>query len=140
VRQSGDREPDDVPVVGSVVMLFLTVYFLLFESRDVRERGWARYFSDIWNLIVILSIALVVSTTCLFLAGRSIQDDNRHVRGTVIAAGACICLSFVSYLKTTFLKFSIFVGGISRVRYDVLHYLLHVFRMIHMRSPTVFGR
>jgi hypothetical protein len=73
------------------------------------------------------AIALITTAMTKFILHE--DDDIAYLgdtfRNILISAGAMLCLSFIGYLKTTFLPFSNFVGGVTRVSaiYTYVYYI-----------------
>jgi len=103
-------------------MLLLTFYFIGRELFELRRSG-KRYIKDVWNWVDLSAIALVMATGIHFLGGAVVVEDGRgsnlSFQRTIMSAGALLTLSFVGYLKTTFLPFSNFVGGVMEILWDL---------------------
>jgi ankyrin repeat protein len=103
---------------GSILaMLFLTLYFIARELIELRRSG-KRYVKDVWNWVDQGAIVLVMVTGIRFLTGAELVNDGEVTNSfqrAIMSTGALLMLSFVGYLKTTFLPFSNFVGGVMQV-------------------------
>ena len=104
---------------GPITMLCVTGIIFLKEIFAARQQG-RRYFLDPWNWIDMAAIGLVTTAMVKFTLGHHVLNGESDIfSNIVIAGGAFLCLSFIGYLKTTFLSFSNFVGGVTRVRNGV---------------------
>jgi ankyrin repeat protein len=100
---------------GPGTVLGLTAIFFGKEFVAAQQQG-RRYFCDPWNYIDMAAITLVSTAMVKFILGHNIVGGEKDMfRNIVISAGAMLCLSFIGYLKATFLPFSNFVGGVTRV-------------------------
>jgi hypothetical protein len=68
-----------------------------------------------WNSIDLTAIVLVGTATIKWMMGHELISGVQMFQNIVISAGAFVCLNFVGYLKSTFLRFSNF--SVVLVRY-----------------------
>ena len=100
---------------------FLAIsYFTTRELLELcKQDGFSGYFQDVYNCVDTLAIVMSAWNLILVLQGTELNlgedDENKQYERVLICCGVFLCLSFVGYLRSTFLSFAIFVGGVSKV-------------------------
>jgi len=95
--------------VGLIVICI--IFFCVRETVQIRSQTIEKYLLDAWSYLEILSIILLTLSANHMLEK---QKDNETVPKTylLLFSGDVLILQFIFFLRTTFLPFARFVGGL----------------------------
>ncbi|CAJ1962139.1 unnamed protein product [Cylindrotheca closterium] len=115
-------EPIDALLVGLsvVAVAFLGLQFRQFWKKPIQ------YFQNMWNSMELVTVGLVIASVIELwnIQDVSIVDEDHRIRDLLIATGCFIFLSFISYLKKTFYPFAMLVGGVIRIFWNLIPFLV----------------
>eukprot|EP00980_Cylindrotheca_fusiformis_P001385 scaffold344_cov130-Cylindrotheca_fusiformis.AAC.16 len=99
-------------------LLLLASYFLLFREgiEFTGNDTLGSYLKDPWNWFENATIIFVIISSIHFLFE---SGNEKHIESLLIATGLMQFAFLVSFLRTTFLAYAQFVGGIVNVRRSV---------------------
>ena len=92
------------------LLYILSAYLLGRELFQLRSQGM-NWLIDAWNWLDITNIILVALSASLMKSG----DESSTIRYLVMTTGAVVWLMMLSFLRVTFLPFSVFVNGVKNV-------------------------
>ncbi|CAJ1965696.1 unnamed protein product [Cylindrotheca closterium] len=103
------------------ILLFVSGYFLIFrEAIEVfgNDSLWT-YLKDPWNWFEMAAIACVITSGTYF-----VYEEQSEIAPLLITTGLFQFAFAVSFLRTTFLAYAQFVGGILNILYELIPFFL----------------
>lgn len=96
---------------ANITVVALSVYFAIRELYQVKFHSF-NYFIDIWNWIDLTRISLALASAISLFRAKEGANINNGVRTLLLTTGAFVVAGLVLFLRSTFLPFAEFVGGL----------------------------
>jgi len=140
--QLGPNEFNNAPLPDALYPLMLTLtYMCLRELGQVYING-VYWFTSIWNYFDIITVICGYWTVA-----RMVNNDfGGNFGALVVATTALVWINALFFLRSTFLQFSIFISGISKIIVDLTPFfgvtmlLLIAFGEMYMADNLANGR
>jgi len=114
--------PEFIPTESTpwLIVLASTILYMTFRELCQMYVGGISWFLDLWNLFDVTTIA-IVAWCIVKMATNNIDDSFTAI--TVVAA-AMVWFNALAFLRSTFLRFSIFVSGLMTIIQDLVPFLI----------------
>lgn len=144
--QGGEIEDSQIGNGAYFHSLYALVgYFFLQAIYEIRSIGLGEYAMDLWNLFDIAKSVLLLVSTIMMQSGKTLDDPSNNfdenlndfsdIRSLMTFTGGVLFLSFILFLRNTFLSFSNFVTGTVHVSTIFRLYAVHSSIWVIKLSP-----
>jgi len=120
--------PDVIPTESTpwLIVLASTISYMAFRELCQMYVGGVSWFLDLWNLCDATTIAFVI--WCIVKMATKDIDDS--FPALTVAATAMVWFNALAFLRSTFLRFSIFVSGLMTIIQDLMPFLIVSFVLL----------
>jgi len=118
-------KPLELSLYYPIFILISSGFFIIRELIQVKSVSLGSYIYDAWSWMELISISFLLQTAAFMLNRASISvplDDGKKL--LLIATTSILTLQFVFFLRSTFLPFARFVGGLILIIQTLIPFLI----------------
>ena len=104
------------------ILYALCAYLLMREAIQARNEGM-NWLIDLWNWLDMTNIVLVAMSVTLMRS----DSESMTTRYLVMITGAIVWMMMLSFLRLTFLPFSVFVNEVINILWKLIPFLISSF-------------
>ena len=116
------------------ILYALCAYLLMREAIQARNEGM-NWLIDLWNWLDMTNIVLVAMSVTLMRS----DSESMTTRYVVMITGAIVWMMMLSFLRLTFLPFSVFVNGVINVSHFLSQGIIFILTIpLDVLNPRFF--